>query len=389
MPAAAESFGSTNSNLRRPLGKPKGSKNKVQRTKMTPDTERQGPFPAPGAPQSTSPPSATSRKRPNDDDNSPHPKRGISARSHAGNLTDIASFTSPKFNPPEMTPSVLSLPRLHYEGNHSLSVEPVPFYSDLAGQDDSLSHVLEHATPTDNENTFPSVGLNLEIDDFHWFAQPESYTSGTPSAATIDCSAHPDVIAVVPPHQTSDVMERSNNSCSLDMISTSESQQPPPCLCDPLSLGIISELYTLQLSYSPLDTALLLARRGLSTVTSYLACPSCLNHLSSSPSLFLACVLILQQVFTCYLTLRMHGTSMLAALSKHDDPSHRVAIGDFEVEGEESCHALLDAIVRAEMEKGKGVIGGLEQWMDKVGDGKDKMVGLLLQSLKEEISSGY
>lgn len=80
---------------------------------------------------------------------------------------------------------------------------------------------------------------------------------------------------------------------------------------------------------------------------------------------------------------------MLAALSKHDDPSHRVAIGDFEVEGEESCHALLDAIVRAEMEKGKGVIGGLERWMDKVGDGKDKMVGLLLQSLKEEISSGY
>lgn len=78
---------------------------------------------------------------------------------------------------------------------------------------------------------------------------------------------------------------------------------------------------------------------------------------------------------------------MLSALSKDEDPSHRVAIGDFEVEGEESCHALLDAIVRAEMEKGKGVIGGLEQWMEKVGDGKDRMVGVLLQSLREEIGS--
>lgn len=243
------------------------------------------------------------------------------------------------------------------------------------------------------ENNLPSLGLNLEIDEFQWFAQSESYNSVTPSAATIDRSSHIETIPVLPSHQTNDVIDRNNNS--LEMVPSSGSQhfdsnpQPPPCLCDPLSLGIISELYTLQLSYSPLDTALLLARRGLSTVSSYLACPSCLNHLSSSPSLFLACVLILQQVFTCYLTLRIHGTRMLSALSKQDDPSHRVAIGDFEVEGEESCHALLDAIVRAEMEKGKGVIGGLEQWMEKVGDGKDKMVGVLLQSLREEIGGGY
>ncbi|TID16020.1 Copper amine oxidase 1 [Venturia nashicola] len=374
----------------KPLGKPKGSKNKVQRTKMTLDAERQGPVVAPAvAPQLTSPPSAPSRKRPSDGDNSPQRKRVLGVGSHAGNSTAIASFTSPKFNTPEMTSSAISITRLHYDRNHNLSVEPVPYYSDLAGQDDSLSHVLEHSTPTDMENMFPSVGSNLDIDDY-WFAQPGSYTSGTPSSTTINHLAHPDTIAVVPSHQTNDVVQRSNDAHTSDMISTSGPRpQPPPCLCDPLSLGIISELYTLQLSYLPLDTALLLARRGLSTVSSYLACPSCLNHLSSSPSLFLACVLILQQVFTCYLTLRMHGTRMLATLSKQDDTCHRVAIGDFEVEGEESCHALLDAIVRAEMEKGKGVIGGLEQWMEKVGDGKDKMVSVLLQSLREEIGGGY
>lgn len=301
---------------------------------------------------------------------------------------------SPELNTPEITPSTIAIPRLHYERGHILSVEPVPYYSDLAGQDDSLGRVLEHSTPTDMENIFPSVGLNLEMDDY-WFAQSGSYTSGTPSAVAINPSTHPETVAVIPFRQTSDVVERNNDTHSLDMISSSGPHdlnsipQPPPCLCDPLSLGIISELYTLQLSCSPLDTALLLARRGLSTVSSYLACPSCLSRLSSSPSLFLACVLILQQVFTCYLTLRMHGTRMLASLCKQDDPSHRVAIGDFEVEGEDSCHALLDAIVRAEMEKGKGVIGGLEQWMDKVGDGKDKMVGVLLQSLREEIGGGY
>jgi len=66
-----------------------------------------------------------------------------------------------------------------------------------------------------------------------------------------------------------------------------------------------------------------------------------------------------------------------------------VSIGDFEVEGEESCNVLLDAIVRAEMERGKGVIGGLEQWVEKVGDGREKMVGVLLQSLREEIGGVY
>ena len=80
---------------------------------------------------------------------------------------------------------------------------------------------------------------------------------------------------------------------------------------------------------------------------------------------------------------------MLSSLATHDkrgDNSHSViSIGDFEVEGEESCNVLLDAIVRAEMERGKGVIGGLEQWAEKVGEGKEKMAGMLLQSLREEI----
>ncbi|QDS70405.1 hypothetical protein FKW77_009396 [Venturia effusa] len=375
----------------KPLGKPKGSKNKVQRAKSASETDRQETVPALRI-GTTPPSSATNKKRSNDDGDWPQLKRVLGGGLHTIDRRANASSTSPKFDTPDMITSATSTPRLDHVLNRVSSLEPVPYYHNLAGQDDNLDRILEHSTPSEMGTIFPPVDLTLEIDDFHWLAQSESYTS--PSVAAIDCSAHADAVPVLAPRQLSDGVERDNSQLQAMMPSSASPQfdkqsQPPSCLCDPLSLGIISELYTLQVSYSPLDTALLLARRGLSTVSSYLACPACFHHLSSSPSLFLACVLILQQVFTCYLTLRMHGTRMLSTLSKQEDPSHRVAIGDFEVEGEESCHALLDAIVRAEMEKGKGVIGGLEQWMKKVGDGKDKMVGVLLQSLREEIGGPY
>ena len=68
------------------------------------------------------------------------------------------------------------------------------------------------------------------------------------------------------------------------------------------------------------------------------------------------------------------------------EPQHSVvSIGDFEVEGEEGCHGVLDAIVKAEMERGKGVIGGLERWAETTGDGSQKTAGLLLRTLREEI----
>jgi hypothetical protein len=160
---------------------------------------------------------------------------------------------------------------------------------------------------------------------------------------------------------------------------------PRLCFCDPTALSIISELQFLQTALSPLDTALLLARRGFSTVSSCLSCPSCL---SSSRSLFYACILIMQQVFTCYGTVRVQSSKMLnfTAAQEHQKPLHSVvSIGDFEVEGEEGCHGVLDAIVKAEMERGRGVIGGLERWAQESGDGNQKTAGLLLRTLREEI----
>ena len=260
--------------------------------------------------------------------------------------------------------------------------EPLAFYSVEPGHNDQgLSTVLEHSTPGRLDDGFPSAGLNLEIDDFKWFttSQAEAFLAPTPTAS-LNISTHASSI--------------SGDGSFAPLVATSPTALPDlpdrkaqSCSCDPLGLGIISELHRLQIHLSPLDTALLLARRGLSTVSSYLTCPACSSHFSNSPSLFLACVLILQQVFACYITLRMQGTRMLASRKRADSPlaGASICIGDFEVEGDESCNALLDAIVRSEIERGKGVIGTLEQWADRACDGKERMAGILLQSLREEI----
>jgi hypothetical protein len=317
------------------------------------------------------------------------PKRSMSdsPRHPSPNQLPMPPFLSPKDNNPEM-PSLTMISR--HDDTSLVSEGTLPYYLDSASHDNALQQVMEHPTPGKLDNVFPSSGLNLEMDDFQWF-------SATPTATGMDLSTHHETISGVssshpsaPPSMVLDQANTSLESCSsLSPPGYGGPQHGLPCLCDPLSLGIISELHTLQISFSPLDTALLLARRGLTTVSSYLSCPSCLNHLGNSPSLFLACVLILQQVFACYITLRVQGTKSLTSAIKNEgrNDGHYtgVSIGEFEVEGEESCNVLLDAIVRAEMERGKGVIGGLEQWAEKVGEGKEKMAGILLQSLREEI----
>jgi hypothetical protein len=271
--------------------------------------------------------------------------------------------------------------------------EPLTFYVEAGNPEQGLPTVLEEPTSAKLDDGFPSAGLNLEIDDFRWFttSQTEPFIAATPTASlnisTQSSSVSGDSSSYhsFAPVQIEASPARLNCSPQDSLDSKAQAQQS--CLCDPLGLGIISELHTLQVDLSPLDTALLLARRGLSTVSSYLACPSCSNHFSTSPSLFLACVLILQQVFACYITLRMQGTRMLASRKRADSPlaGAAICIGDFEVEGDESCNALLDAIIRSEIERGKSVIGTLEQWAERVGEGKERVAGVLLRSLREEI----
>jgi hypothetical protein len=297
------------------------------------------------------------------------------------------TFQTSNDNTPEL-PSLISMASMPTIG------KSLTFYGDSGNQEQGLANVLEQPTPEKLDDVFPSSGLNLEIDDFKWFtAQVETFIAPTPTAS-LNLSTHSASVSGDVSSYHSFVPAPLGASparliCSpRDQLDSQVSAQQS-CMCDPLGLGIISELHTLQLNLSPLDTALLLARRGLSTVSSYLTCPLCSSQISTSPSLFLACVLILQQVFACYITLRMQGTRMLASRKRANSPlaGATICIGDFEVEGDESCNALLDAIVRSEIERGKGVIGTLEQWADRVGEGKERMAGVLLQSLREEIGA--
>ena len=80
---------------------------------------------------------------------------------------------------------------------------------------------------------------------------------------------------------------------------------------------------------------------------------------------------------------------MLTGAKDKEQGHSAVSIGEFEVEGEEGCSGVLDAIVKAEMEKGRGIIGGLENCVGKVGaPGKDRVAGVLLRALREEIGWG-
>jgi hypothetical protein len=103
--------------------------------------------------------------------------------------------------------------------------------------------------------------------------------------------------------------------------------------------------------------------------------------------LFYACILIIQQVFTCYGAVRNQGPEVLGYKTIKSPKTQRsvVSIGEFEVEDEEGCSGILDAIVRAEMERGRGVIGGLERWAATTGRGSQKTARLLLRTLREEI----
>ncbi|KIW09341.1 hypothetical protein, variant 1 [Verruconis gallopava] len=368
----------------KPLGKPKGSKNKVQRRKTSTQAPRQNVVPD----KDLLPSPPDSRKR-SADGLLPQPKRTMSDGPPAEYGTELSlTFQASNSNTPELQ----SLPSMQSHDAMSMVGEPLTFYVDSSNQEQGLSTVLEQPTPGKLDDGFPSAGLNLEIDDFKWFttSQSEPFVAPTPTTS-LNISTHANSVSGDSNsyHSFAPVLETSPVQLHSSTQDPPERKDPatPSCLCDPAGLGIISELHTLQVNLSPLDSALLLARRGLSTVSSYLMCPTCSNRFATSPSLFLACVLILQQVFACYVTLRMQGTRMLANRKRADSPlaGASICIGEFEVEGDESCNALLDAIVRSEIERGKSVIGTLEQWAGRVGDGKDRIAGVLLQSLREEI----
>jgi hypothetical protein len=269
-----------------------------------------------------------------------------------------------------------------------------PYMSESASfflEDESTDGAILHddiSSPNKVEDAFAPADVTLDFEDIKWFGHAGDLVTSLSTSPAVDIALPP---ISVPDSGALRVQESPlPDPHGLAQENHSLKAAPfqyfsLPCLCDPMALNIISELQFLQTSLSPLDTALILARRGFSTVSSSLSCPSCL---SSSRSLFYACILIIQQVFTCYGTVKIQGPKMLGNTATQDQSKPQnstFSIGDFEVEDEEGCNGILDAIVKAEMERGKGVLGGLERWVENSGTGSPKAATLLLRTLREEI----
>jgi hypothetical protein len=303
-----------------------------------------------------------------------------------GSFPVPATFQAPDY---QTSPTCLTT-TLAGPASTPLALESADFSFHLTDPEQPLVD-RQPGTATEPDIAFASAGPDLEFGDFNWFTQTEDCLPTPPSASSASLELPSEAAHATAQLSHHHLPPSSQEGAPTDASSLAAACFNPsrlPCLCDPTALGIISELQFLQTSRSPLDTALLLARRGFSTVSSCLSCATCL---SSSRSLFYACVLIIQQVFTCYGTVRSQGTKMLGFNSPPKEAPllqrSTVSIGEFEVEGEESCNGVLDAIIKAEMERGKGVLGGLERWAETgTGiDGTCRLAGLLLQTLKEEI----
>jgi hypothetical protein len=147
-------------------------------------------------------------------------------------------------------------------------------------------------------------------------------------------------------------------------------------------MDIISELQDVQVPESRFDTTLLLARRGFGIVSACLLCGDCY---SSSESLFLTCVVIVQQIFNCYGSLRFKGLKMLDPNGRLGGEHPEMKVGEFRVDDGEGCFGILNAIVKFEMEKNKSVLGALEAWAERAANGAQTTAKLLLRTLKDEL----
>ncbi|KAH0555747.1 hypothetical protein GP486_006310 [Trichoglossum hirsutum] len=158
------------------------------------------------------------------------------------------------------------------------------------------------------------------------------------------------------------------------------------CLCTPTNLRVVEQLHEHILAplSKPLDQVLALACNGVTVCEGYLLCPICQCNTSS----MLSCVLIMQLVFRCYassLQPPSHGRSRGLSESSIDGAdSNSVKIGSFEVD-ERHRVRVVEAIVRAEMERGRGVLERLERALESVASsGMTEAIGGVVRAIWEE-----
>ncbi|KAI9864379.1 MAG: hypothetical protein M1813_003299 [Trichoglossum hirsutum] len=159
------------------------------------------------------------------------------------------------------------------------------------------------------------------------------------------------------------------------------------CLCTPTNLRVIEQLHECSLSplSKPLDQILALACNGVTVCEGYLLCATCQRNSSS----MLSCVLIMQLAFRCYASSLQPPSSHcrsrgLSESSVDGADSGSVRIGRFEVD-ERHRVRVVEAIVGAEMERGRGVLERLERALGSAaGRGMAEAIGGVVKAIRED-----
>ncbi|RDW63622.1 hypothetical protein BP6252_11167 [Coleophoma cylindrospora] len=142
-------------------------------------------------------------------------------------------------------------------------------------------------------------------------------------------------------------------------------------------VGIIAALHDQQksISWASIGETLLVAREGLDAVSQYISHLPPLTQPASIPStIIIASFLILQQALACCMEL---WTQAAAGFERgkdgESDSLKALYTGDFHMESSENFKHVLDALIRAEVSRGRSILARLQQVaheLRRVGDDK-------------------
>ncbi|KAH7139075.1 hypothetical protein B0J11DRAFT_575009 [Dendryphion nanum] len=155
------------------------------------------------------------------------------------------------------------------------------------------------------------------------------------------------------------------------------------CTCTAESLVIIPELQQYSTGHTkiPVDGVLRLTRRGFSAISNHIDCPHHARANAAQTSL-LACILILMQVAACYSFLR----------SSMEDPEYQkqllVSVGGLTIEEDETRRHVVNAVLDAEVRQALILSTRLENWGVQLQSGSSGIpCELLLSSVRQKLDS--
>jgi hypothetical protein len=381
----------------KPIGKPKGSKN---RNKL--DAQRAAANRVDRAPSTQPPANDGSGKRKMNAGGSPEAQQVVVVGTPISRLTSIEHPDNVQNHKRQRSNVCLPSPTSPNDRAPGFGGEP-----DLSsGASISSVHTSEHlefpaaqtataySVPTpeflrlqlsplhrpENEN---DASFDHDIDFAHdWMSSMVTGTHPTPALEACMPTLEQDQSTFASP-----VLPRIGASPVSNIMTRSKTPVESPqdgnrvCTCTAESLAIIPELqqYSTGRSKISIDRVLRLTRRGSSAISNHLDCPHHARANSAQTSL-LACILILMQVAACYAFLRR----------SLEDPEYQkhllVSVGGLTIEEDETRRHVVNAVLDAEVRQAVALSSRLEEWGSNLQAGPNALpCELLLSSVRQEL----